>query len=74
MRRTNDLSSGPAPVIPDEFESLLKSYVVCQQPSGHSLLFHRIILPNDLPEKFLNLLGSSHDRFSVLYGKLVSYF
>uniref|UniRef100_A0A914C2M6 USP8 dimerisation domain-containing protein n=1 Tax=Acrobeloides nanus TaxID=290746 RepID=A0A914C2M6_9BILA len=63
----------PPPISPPIIDRNLKSYVVCKKQSGYTLLFQRIIIPNDLPHKFLTTFESLPDtnRFAVLYGKLV---
>uniref|UniRef100_A0AC34Q5V9 USP8 dimerisation domain-containing protein n=1 Tax=Panagrolaimus sp. JU765 TaxID=591449 RepID=A0AC34Q5V9_9BILA len=65
----------PIPVTPPVLDLNLKSYVVCQKQVGYSLLFQRIIVPNDLPERFFDSFKDADDancsKFAVLYGKLL---
>ncbi|KAE9554566.1 hypothetical protein FO519_002205 [Halicephalobus sp. NKZ332] len=64
----------PAPVNPPIIDINLKSYVVCQKQIGYTLLFQRIIIPNDLPQKFLESFefqNQNSTKFAVLYGKLL---
>uniref|UniRef100_A0AC35FVX3 USP8 dimerisation domain-containing protein n=1 Tax=Panagrolaimus sp. PS1159 TaxID=55785 RepID=A0AC35FVX3_9BILA len=66
-------SIGSIPISPPPIDINLKSYVVCQKQIGYSLLFQRVVIPNDLPQKFLDICKNTieSERFAVIYGKLV---
>uniref|UniRef100_A0A7E4ULH3 USP8_dimer domain-containing protein n=1 Tax=Panagrellus redivivus TaxID=6233 RepID=A0A7E4ULH3_PANRE len=51
----------------------LKSYTTCDRQTSYNFLFQRIILPNNLPERFLSQAEKAPDGtpFGRLYGKLI---
>uniref|UniRef100_A0A915D1V9 Uncharacterized protein n=1 Tax=Ditylenchus dipsaci TaxID=166011 RepID=A0A915D1V9_9BILA len=51
-------------------EEKLAPYILCNETSIHPIVFQRVIIPNNLPQSFLNATENKF-RFAFLYGKLV---